>query len=150
MLIKLSYWRRSKFPKHCKADRGRMNHLSFVRMFDRFCNKPRWIRFHDNLRGHKTLMKSSWLLRDCWSLYRQQWPIYFWLQRYILNICEQMYVYWLIFLLQKRQANDRIGNPIVEIKRSYDRLISTMGFPIPIRRHLYIESGPWILYGSFI
>ena len=26
---------------------------------------------------------------------------------------------------------------------SYDRLISTMGFPIPVRRHLYIESGPW-------
>ena len=36
-----------------------------------------------------------------------------------------------------------IGNPIVEIRRSYDRLISTMGFPIPVRRHLYIESGPW-------
>ena len=35
-----------------------------------------------------------------------------------------------------------IGNPIVEIRRSYDRLISTMGFPILIRRHLYIESGP--------
>ena len=35
-----------------------------------------------------------------------------------------------------------IGNPIVEIRRSYDRLISTMGFPIPVRRHLYIESGP--------
>ena len=26
---------------------------------------------------------------------------------------------------------------------SYDRLISTMGFPILVRRHLYIESGPW-------
>ena len=36
-----------------------------------------------------------------------------------------------------------IGNPIVEIRRSYDRLISTMGFPIPVRCHLYIESGPW-------
>ena len=35
-----------------------------------------------------------------------------------------------------------IGNPIVEIRRSYDRLISTMGFPILVRRHLYIESGP--------
>ena len=34
-----------------------------------------------------------------------------------------------------------IGNPIVEIRRSYDRLISTMGFPILVRRHLYIESG---------
>ena len=35
-----------------------------------------------------------------------------------------------------------IGNPIVQIRRSYDRLISTMGFPILIRWHLYIESGP--------
>ena len=41
-----------------------------------------------------------------------------------------------------------IGNPIVEIRRSYDRLLSTMGFPILVRRHLYIESGPsisWLL-----
>ena len=38
-----------------------------------------------------------------------------------------------------------IGNPIVEIRRSYDRLISTMGFPILVRQHLYIESGPWLL-----
>ena len=34
-----------------------------------------------------------------------------------------------------------IGNPIVEIRRSYDRLISTMGFPKLVRWHLYIESG---------
>ena len=30
-----------------------------------------------------------------------------------------------------------IGSPIVEIRRSYDRVISTMGFPILVRRHLY-------------
>ena len=30
----------------------------------------------------------------------------------------------------------------MEIRRSYDCLISTMGFPTLIRRHLYIESGP--------
>ena len=30
----------------------------------------------------------------------------------------------------------------MEIRRSYDRLISTMGFPILVRWHLYIESGP--------
>ena len=38
-----------------------------------------------------------------------------------------------------------IGIPIVEIRRSHDRLMSTMGFPIPVRWHLYIESGPWNL-----
>ena len=32
----------------------------------------------------------------------------------------------------------------MEIRRSYDRLISTMGFPLPVRCHLYIESGPWL------
>ena len=37
-----------------------------------------------------------------------------------------------------------IGNPIAEIRRSYDRLISTMGFPILIK-YLYIESTPWNL-----
>ena len=31
----------------------------------------------------------------------------------------------------------------MEIRRSYDHLISTMGFPITVRCHLYIESGPW-------
>ena len=30
----------------------------------------------------------------------------------------------------------------MEIRRTYDRLISTIGFPILIRWHLYIESGP--------
>ena len=29
----------------------------------------------------------------------------------------------------------------MEIRRSYDRLISTMGFPILVKWHLYIESG---------
>ena len=33
-----------------------------------------------------------------------------------------------------------IGNLIVEIRRSYDRLISTMGFSIRLRWHHYIES----------
>ena len=46
----------------------------------------------------------------------------------------------------KRCHLTSIGNPIVEIRRSYDRLISTMGFPILVRRHLYIESGPWYLF----
>ena len=34
------------------------------------------------------------------------------------------------------------GNLIVEIRRSYDRLISTMGLPILVRWHIHIESGP--------
>ena len=43
----------------------------------------------------------------------------------------------------KRCHLTSIENPIVEIRRSYDHLFSIMGFPIPVRRHLYIESGPW-------
>ena len=43
-----------------------------------------------------------------------------------------------------------IGNPIVEIRRSYDRLISTMRFPILVRWHLYIEAGPCRWLCSFI
>ena len=34
-----------------------------------------------------------------------------------------------------------IGNPILEIRRSYERRISTIGFPILVRWHPYIESG---------
>ena len=44
----------------------------------------------------------------------------------------------------KRCHRNSIGNPIVEIRWSYDRLISTIGFPILLRCHLYIESGPCI------
>ena len=33
----------------------------------------------------------------------------------------------------------------MEIRRSYDRLISTIGFPILARWHLYIASGPCLL-----
>ena len=39
-----------------------------------------------------------------------------------------------------------IGNPIVEIRRSSDRLISIMGFPILVRCHLYIESWPRLFF----
>ena len=38
----------------------------------------------------------------------------------------------------------------MEIRRSYDRLISTMGFPILVRRHLYIESAPCTQFPQFI
>ena len=34
-----------------------------------------------------------------------------------------------------------IGTPIVEIRRSYDCFITTLGFPILVRQNLYIESG---------
>ena len=36
------------------------------------------------------------------------------------------------------------GGPIVELRWSYHRLISTMGFPTLVRLRLYIESGPWL------
>ena len=32
--------------------------------------------------------------------------------------------------------------PMLKIRRSYDRLIFNMGIPIPVRRGLYIETGP--------
>ena len=42
----------------------------------------------------------------------------------------------------KRCCMASIRNPIVEVRRFYDRLISTMGFPILARQYFYIESGP--------
>ena len=50
----------------------------------------------------------------------------------------------------KRCHLTSIGNPIVEIRRSYDRLITTMGFPILIRCNLYIESVPCSMLFSLI
>ena len=47
----------------------------------------------------------------------------------------------------KRCHLTSIGNPIVKIRRFYDRLISTMGFPILVRWHFYIESGPMLFHG---
>ena len=41
-----------------------------------------------------------------------------------------------------KMSSYQYRKPIVEIRRSYNRLISPIGFPIPVRRHLYIESGP--------
>ena len=39
-----------------------------------------------------------------------------------------------------------IGNPIVEIRRSSDRLMSTVEFSILVRQHLYIEMELWSCY----
>ena len=41
-----------------------------------------------------------------------------------------------------RGGGGGVGNPSVEIRRSYHRLISTIGFPILVKLHLFIESGP--------
>ena len=40
-----------------------------------------------------------------------------------------------------------MGNPIVEIRWSYNCLIPTMGFPILVRQHLHIEPGPRLVRG---
>ena len=42
----------------------------------------------------------------------------------------------------KRRHLNSIGNPFVEMRRSDDRLFSTIGLPILVRGHLYIEWGP--------
>ena len=43
-----------------------------------------------------------------------------------------------------------IGNPIMEIRRSYNRVISALGFTILERLHLYIESGPMTVMGLLL
>ena len=55
-----------------------------------------------------------------------------------------MYAAW-GWLNIKMSSYKYIGNPIMEIRLSYDRLISTMGFLILVRWYLYIESVPWML-----
>ena len=46
--------------------------------------------------------------------------------------------------IQRWWCLTNIGNPIVEIRRPSDRLISTIGIPILVRWHLYIESASGI------
>ena len=86
---------------------------------------------------------SSWCDNSClWNFqcrqYRkvhQQWQHYLLQWRVCVQGPDSIYGCHLV----------SIGNPTVEIRRSYDRLISTMAFPILVRCHLYIESGPWTL-----
>ena len=56
--------------------------------------------------------------------------------------CGALMFYWRLVWISSIAAKTSIGNPIVEIRWSYDRLISTMWFSILVRLHLYIESGP--------
>ena len=61
-----------------------------------------------------------------------------------------IYIYIYTWALIQNKCLTRIGNFIVEIRQSYDRLFSTMGFPILVRWHLHIESGPWARFLSHI
>ena len=45
--------------------------------------------------------------------------------------------------LQYRCHVTSTGIPTEEIRWSYNHLISTMVFLIPVRQHIHIESGPW-------
>ena len=40
--------------------------------------------------------------------------------------------------------------PVLKIRRSQGRLIFNMGIPIPVRRHLYIETTLWIRHHIII
>ena len=84
----------------------------------------------------------------------------FWTNRCTYHACRYLDMQWLlcdiIIIIYQREiaySNTRpgfykrchlssIGNLIVEIRRSYDCLIPTMGFPILLRCHVYIEPGP--------
>ena len=71
-------------------------------------------------------------------LWQKSWILFLGLRAYWPSGCWDQYPRW----LKKKCHLTSISNPIVEIRRSYDRLISTMGIPILVRWHLYIESCP--------
>ena len=76
--------------------------------------------------------------KDLGSTSIRQWSNPKVLNRYLIDIDPRVFT--------------SIGNLIVEIRRSYDRLISTMWFPILVRRHFILNQGPvswyvaWILF----
>ena len=55
----------------------------------------------------------------------------------LVFLLQDLPIFCFFFDILRKLTNDG------KISRSYDRLISTMGFPILIRCHPYIESGPW-------
>ena len=61
------------------------------------------------------------------------------------EVCERLIgakTSWPLFhIIRCRLTSTR--NPIVEIRRSWNRLISTMGFSILVRRHLFTEPESW-------
>ena len=59
-----------------------------------------------------------------------------------LPVCADMRSPWRTRALSQYKDGDRFGISIIKIRRSHDRLIFIMGIPIPVRRHLYIGTGP--------
>ena len=100
-----------------------------------------------NHQPHDCLLRRHWpLCRNSphkWPATRKMFPFWWrhhaWYWLYIINWGLNIYVYIYIRHLTS------IWNPIVEIRHSYGRLISTLEFAIQVRWHLYIESGSWSL-----
>ena len=60
-------------------------------------------------------------------------------------MCQIMFVFICELIQYKNKWHlISIGNPTMEIRRSYDRLITTMISPILVRRYVYIQSRTWI------
>ena len=57
----------------------------------------------------------------------------------VLTIC-QTHAHWALI-----QYKEVIGKPTVQKRQSSYHLISTTGFPILVKCHIYIESAPWLL-----
>ena len=75
-------------------------------------SKKNWPKYnHINPKPNRTCMLISWI---------------------VLQNCLGSDSIWICIFLT------RIGNPIVEIRLTYDRLISTMGFPVAVGQHLYM------------
>ena len=64
------------------------------------------------------------------------------------SLCLELDVFSTYKVLSGFLCSMNKSSNIVEIRQSYDRLISTMGFPILVRYHLYIESGPRSCYST--
>ena len=58
----------------------------------------------------------------------------------VLHYLERDPVTFTWALSQYKNGLSRYGIPMLKIRRSQDRLIFNMGIPIPVRRHIYIET----------
>ena len=64
------------------------------------------------------------------------------------SLCLELDVFTTYKVLAGFLCSMNKSSNIVEIRQSYDRLISTMWFPLLVRYHLYTESGPRSCYNT--
>ena len=78
------------------------------------------------------------------AAFRSKWPANStWKCHEALTVCP-------VPRLNIKQSFPGMGIPMSKTRQSRDCLILNMGIPISVRRHLYIQMGPWVLRSELL